>query len=133
MSLFTWNASLSVGIPVIDEQHQRLVALINRLFDAMVSGKGRQTLGEVLDGLVEYTASHFADEERLMQVHLYPGYESHRAKHLELTQQVHELRDRFAAGKPAITMEVMTFLKDWLAEHIQQTDKALGRYLVANS
>jgi len=64
---------LSVNIQSIDEQHKKLVALVNNLNDAMSSGKGQLIMGKILDDLVAYTKTHFATEERLMTTHTYPG------------------------------------------------------------
>ena len=60
-----WNSSLVNGVSRFDQQHQRLVALVNQLYKAMKSGQGKGAVGAVLDELVEYTATHFADEEKL--------------------------------------------------------------------
>ena len=133
MSLITWNDSLSVGFEPIDEQHRRLVELINKLHSAMAQGKGSQTLGSVLDGLIDYVQTHFASEEAMMQINHYPGYAAQKSQHIALTRQVLELRSQFATGQTVITIDVMKFLKDWLVDHIQGSDKPLGAYLAARA
>jgi len=55
MALITWNAALSVGVKEIDDQHKKLIDLVNQLNDAMHAGKGRDVLGAVLAELVKYT------------------------------------------------------------------------------
>lgn len=129
MPLITWNASLMVNLEPVDSQHQRLVAWINQLFDAMAAGKGRAVLGDVLDGLVDYTQTHFATEERLMVAHAYPDYANHKLQHDRFAQQIQTLHTRFQGGEPVITVKVTDFLKDWLSRHILQVDKQLATYL----
>jgi len=123
MAFMTWDNSLSVNIKKIDEQHKQLVAMVNDLHSAMGAGKGKEVMGSVLAGLVEYTKSHFATEEELLQKHLYPGYLAHKAAHDALTRQVADVMKKFQDGQPIVTVEVMVFLKDWLVNHIQNTDK----------
>jgi hemerythrin len=59
MALITWNDSLSVKVAEIDEQHKKLIAMINELNDAMRLGKGKDVLGKIVNGLVTYTTTHF--------------------------------------------------------------------------
>ncbi len=129
MPLITWNDRLSVGYQPIDDQHRRLVELINQLHDAMTQGKGHESLGKTLDGLVDYTQTHFASEEAMMQACGYSGYAGQKAQHVELTRKVLELRSQFHTGQTVITMDVMKFLKEWLVNHIQHADKVAGAFI----
>jgi hemerythrin len=129
MDLIAWNDGFSVNIKEIDEQHKKLIKLINDLNSAMGSGKGKDVLGSVLTGLVEYTKIHFAAEEGLMQKHQYPAYQSHKILHDALTKQVVDVTNKFQEGKSIVTIEVMNFLKDWLTNHIQNTDKKYTAHL----
>lgn len=128
MAFLTWSQVLSVGVPLFDEQHQRLVRMLNDLHTAMMDGRGKEILGQTLDGLVDYTSTHFTDEERLMAQHGYPELEQHREEHRKLVAQVLELREQHRAGRAALTIEVMAFLKDWLVQHIQGTDRRYGAH-----
>lgn len=67
MSLITWSDSYSVKNMQMDDQHRKLVDLINDLHGAMKLGQGRQKLGTILDALVDYTRTHFRSEELLMK------------------------------------------------------------------
>ena len=55
MSLFAWSAKYSLHIGQIDEQHKKLVGMLNDLFDAMKAGKGNDVLDNVLSQLIAYT------------------------------------------------------------------------------
>jgi len=129
MALITWSDTLSVKIRQFDDQHKKLVEMVNQLFDAMKTGKGSQVLGEILKGLISYTQSHFAAEERLMKQYGYPEFEAHKKEHNTLVMQVADLQKQFQEGKPVLTQQVMTFLRDWLSKHIQGDDRKYGVYL----
>lgn len=129
MASLSWNDKFSVNIKEIDEQHKRLLALVGDLHAAMLGGQGRQALGKVLNGLISYTASHFAAEERLMKAHGYPEYEEHRNIHARMTQKVLDIQKQYQDGKINITLETMKFLEDWVAKHIMGTDKKYGPFL----
>ena len=65
MALMVWDNSFSVNVKEIDAQHQKLIALINDLHDAMKTGKAKDVLGKILSDLTDYTVYHFGNEERL--------------------------------------------------------------------
>lgn len=131
MALLTWNDSISVKVRQFDDQHKKLVDLVNKLHDAMKEGKGTQILGDVLKSLATYTQTHFADEERVMKQHGFPEYEKHKQEHNKLILQVVDIQKQMDAGKAPITQAVMQFLRDWLMKHIQGEDKKYGVYLNA--
>jgi hemerythrin len=129
MAFFTWSENFSVGVREMDAQHQKLVAMVNQLHDAMAVGKGNEMIGPILTGLVDYTKSHFAAEERLMSAHGYPTLPAHKVEHENLVKQVGEIVAKFKAGKTMISVSVMNFLRDWLMGHIKGSDKGYGMYL----
>ena len=121
MPLMTWSDSWNVNVKSIDDQHKVLVSLINKLHDAMTTGQGQKILAGVLDELADYTRKHFFHEESLMWRAGYPETAQHARIHADMIAKVNELQEKTRTGK-ALTLEVMTFLKDWLAKHIQGTD-----------
>ncbi len=129
MALIAWSPMLSTGVQEIDDQHKKLIDLVNKLNDAMRSGQGKEALGTVLADLVKYTVYHFGTEERLMGQHKYADAASHLAEHKKLVQDVSAFKAKFDSGNAMISTEIMTFLRDWLSKHIMQTDKKLGKAL----
>ncbi len=133
MALVEWNDSLSVGIHVIDEEHKKLVSMLNELYDGMRAGKGKETLGGILDRLVAYTAAHFKHEEAFFEQTNYPEGETHKKQHEDLTAQVLDIQKRFKTGAAGVlSLEVMNFLRKWLVEHIQGSDQKYTQHLVSN-
>jgi hemerythrin len=129
MPLFIWKDSYSVNIKEFDDQHHKLIEMINTLHDAMSSGKGVQVMGGVLDDLAKYTATHFAAEEKVMLAHNYPGYLAHKMEHERLTARVLEILTQYQDRQVTLTLGVMKFLQDWLISHIQGTDQKYTAYL----
>jgi hemerythrin len=129
MDLLPWKEDYSVGIEEVDSQHKKLVEYINQLFEAMSVGKGFEALSEILNGLTEYTVKHFFTEEKHMVVYVYPDYKKHKEEHKKLVDEVAHLKKEFEAGNKKLTVEVVNFLKEWLINHINGSDKVLGEYL----
>lgn len=131
MSLFKWKEEYSVKVTDFDDQHKKLINLLNRLFDAMGAGKGKEMVGPILTELIDYTVVHFKAEEKVMFTHAYPDMKAHIEEHELLKKRVYAFKADFDAGKAPLTIEVMNFLKDWLTNHIVDTDKRYGPYMNA--
>lgn len=131
MSLIAWEEKYSVNVKEIDDQHKKLVQLVNELHDAMLVGKGKQITSKVLQSLIDYTAHHFATEEKYMTKFNYPAYPQHKAEHDNLVKQVLDFQDKFNNGQAVISLDLMKFLKDWLINHILGTDKKFGPFFNA--
>jgi len=122
MALIVWDSRLETGHGKIDEQHKSLVEIFNRLHGAMKQGKGKQEVEGILVFLKDYTVTHFAMEEQLMDEHNYSGAQKHKQIHADLVHQVADLVAQFQAGTATLTLPVMNFLEDWLVQHIQGED-----------
>ncbi len=123
MALIQWDSSLSVNVAEIDKEHERLVAMINELNDAMRQGKGRETMAAIIGNLFNYAGNHFMTEEKYFDKFKYPATASHKLEHSRFVKKVSEFKNGFDSGQVALSIEVMNFLKDWLKDHIQVTDK----------
>ncbi len=126
--LIEWSPSYMLGIHVIDEQHKRLVELINKLYKARQRGDDLKTLGSIFDELVEYTATHFKDEEALQAKGGYPDIANHKDVHKKLVAKVLDYGEQLKTGKLQAS-DLMRFLSDWLISHIQGTDSKYVPYV----
>jgi len=126
MGLFAWSEDLNVGNKFIDDDHKKLVAMVNSFHDAMEQGRGNDVIGKVHHNLVIYPKEHFSREEAEMQRIKYPKYLAHKLEHDKLIKEVADLQTGFTSGKTMLTMKISKFLRDWLLTHIKQTDQQLA-------
>jgi hemerythrin len=129
MAFLEWKPNYSVQVDEIDRQHQRLIQLINSLHDAMKVGAPKPALERIISDLVTYTRFHFRSEERLLQLHGYPGVAAHIVEHERLTETVVRFEEDLRSGKVAISISLMQFLKTWLTGHILSTDMQYAPHL----
>ena len=125
----TFGPDLETGIQEIDQQHRKLVAMVNRLHRAIKSGEGQAALGEILNELVAYTDYHFKTEEYYFDKFGYPEGELHKEIHRKLTAKVLEFKEKFEKGEATLSYDLLNFLKDWLVNHIGKTDKKYAPFL----
>lgn len=124
MAFLEWRPDFELGLNDIDTQHKRLVGLINSLHDSMAMGAPQEELADILRDLVQYTRIHFSYEENVMRARRYPLLAKHMREHEELAAQVTRFRADFCAGRIALSISLLNFLKTWLREHILQSDRA---------
>lgn len=129
MSFFQWKDSMSVGIDEIDKQHMQLVSLIDDLYNAMAQGKGQEELNNIFRELFDYAKTHFFTEEKYMFVHQYQDYEAHKKEHEKFIEDVKSYKKTFDEGDNKASVKVANFLKDWLTNHIMNTDQQYGPHL----
>lgn len=120
---------LTVGIDEIDDDHNKLVNLVNMLNHSVTEGAATDYVAAVLEELITCTTWHFSHEERLMIKYGYEGYEEHRTDHQDLINGARELQQKFLqTGK--FNEKDFEFLERWLTEHILVSDTRLASFLV---
>ncbi|MES9963094.1 MAG: bacteriohemerythrin [Candidatus Sedimenticola sp. 20ELBAFRAG] len=125
----TWRPEYSVGIQAIDEDHKKLLSLINNLQAAVHYHTGDEFEKQALDELVDYTKFHFKREEDLMEKYAFPGLESHRAEHAAMIEQVGGFVDEYHKKGHDVLESIAVYLKEWLIKHINGTDQQYAGFI----
>lgn len=125
-----WNNSFSVLIDSIDEQHKKLISIIQNLGDVLCVGNiNILDISGILSELDEYARVHFSYEEELMKKYNYPDSENHFNQHNALRSKLDGINIFDVEDYGTFLNDTLIFLVDWLKNHIIGTDKKLGLYL----
>ena len=130
MATIQWDDTLSVKIVSIDDQHKKLVDLINNFYENIHNKSSKETIAELIKSLKEYTVFHFSTEEKYMKQYGFSGYESHKTEHGKFVEKVLSFEERYKSGKMILTVEITNFIKDWVTNHIMNTDKKYSDFLL---
>lgn len=131
MALLEWNEKMSVGVPALDADHQKLLSLVNELHAVVRKKESPSVISRVLRDLVSYADYHFQAEEQLMRLARYPDLERHKAVHDGLRQKVQDLEARYGHHPEKAGLVMFDFLSDWLMRHILGDDMKYKDFLVA--
>ncbi len=118
-----WNNKYCVGISIIDEQHKKLFGFLNKTIDAMEHSDNIEELKEVLDEMTQYALEHFETEEAYMIEFDYPECRYHSEEHYRFFTKAIAYFDRVVNGDNHISNELIEYLKQWLVNHIQVSDR----------
>lgn len=125
-----WKEEYSVGIPSLDNDHKRLIFLLNQFKTAYDYDMSAEFERQALEQLVEYTRFHFTREEELMQQANYPDFEGHKKQHENMIAQVESFVELYRQQGHDSLNEVSDFLTNWLINHINGTDKQYTQHML---
>jgi hemerythrin-like metal-binding protein len=123
MELVKWESGYELGIKEIDEQHRKLVDILNEVIHLKASGAAARKFEQIIEDLVDYTDYHFKTEEQYMERCGYEGLVEHRRVHDGFSDRLRVLYLNTTLGDAERTDEVLDFLKRWLLHHIMKTDR----------
>lgn len=115
-----------IGVTEIDEQHRQLVRMVNEINSEISVSAEDAPINTRFDALIAFTLQHFQTEHGLMVQYQYPDLRAHDAEHGQLTSELRQIVQK--RGREGDLL-VLQKIKDWLMQHIQVADKALGRFL----
>jgi hemerythrin len=128
-TFLVWQDNFSVGILEMDEDHKKMLNLINNLRAAILCNTGEDFERYNLQELMAYTRGHLSREEALMSKHGYPDFEGHKAQHDQMISYVETFCRRYEKDGSKVLSEIVPYLTLWLTDHINVTDKKYSAFL----
>ena len=120
--------TMGTGDATIDNQHRKLIDMINQLSVAIQNGDGKEKLKPTLDFMANYVVEHFQHEEGVMTRHRCKVSEGNKKAHQNLLDFYGKWREQFDQDGASIAMvsELQRFLGNWVVSHIQKVDSCLA-------
>ncbi|OGU68586.1 MAG: hypothetical protein A2499_05675 [Stygiobacter sp. RIFOXYC12_FULL_38_8] len=131
MDFLTFTADEEVKISLMDEQHEQMTHVINKIYTAFILKKSR-TVHSQLKILLALLRKHFDYEEGLMKQTKFEGYYSHKLEHDRFFRKVESIFSSYVAKKPILTLEGLEDVKNWFYNHIEIKDKICGGHFARN-
>jgi hemerythrin len=118
-----WDEKYSVGVSVIDEQHKQFVLMLDKLGEAIGEAKSKEVLDQFFADLDKYVIYHFNTEEKYFRKFNYSGAEEHIAAHKKFVEKLTEIREKYDRDEMRLTLELISFMSDWLVNHVRDMDR----------
>ena len=129
MAFFEWKDKFNVGIDDIDSQHRTFVRYLNDCYHQVSVEKKTEIAPELIERLKAYAAKHFRFEEEMMRSRKYPDLATHKEQHRYFEERVLELETTRSADSGSTSKNALSFLRDWLLEHILDQDRKYVPYI----
>jgi hemerythrin len=128
MKKIIWSNDFSIGNPDIDIVHKDWINICNDLVECNESKGNREAFAMILTKMTQYSLMHFKREEKYMQKLNYPELSDHKRLHKDYCYKVAMYNiDLFGVNPPSIN-EVISFIANWLIDHIVKKDKKFEDY-----
>ena len=124
-----WDETFSLGIEVIDLQHQDLFRFISEYVEACMRLAGRHDVEQAFVRMIHYAHTHFRDEEQWMLDHGYPDRARHIGLHQIFTRDIERLYQRFCSGENHAAMQLAKFAVHWITHHVKSEDMRIKRFI----
>lgn len=136
MPLIPWESKFELGISEIDEQHKKILSIINQLDDMFegIKSNDQVEIDKVIKEMAEYALYHFATEEKYFNLFDYEKKEEHIKIHNQYRTKISEWQEKYNETKDSkIFFEISNFLHDWWVWHINNTDRDYIPFMKANN
>jgi hemerythrin-like metal-binding protein len=129
MERIDWNPSFSVGVKALDEEHERIVRMINLLISDPGATVRSETISELLDRLTKYASDHFRTEEQFLEEYGYPDLAGHKEEHKAYRIKMVALCQATTRHEESVPAELLKFIGDWWKNHILEADMKYRPFL----
>jgi hemerythrin len=133
MAVIKWRDSYNTGVEAVDLEHRKLVTLIEAMHTSIRDKEPKDSIERVVNEIVDYTQSHFVNEELLMHNEQYPQFADHKVEHQNLIEEVDVFKERLLSNFPDGRQDLYRFLREWLINHILESDKKFAAYVAEKS
>ncbi|HKK58147.1 MAG TPA: bacteriohemerythrin [Salinivirga sp.] len=121
--LINKNKSLRTGIEELDEQHDRIIDMVNDIFEAFRSKTNRSQIKESLKTLIDYSSWHFSNEERYFEQFGFEEADAHKKSHNGFTSELQKFSKTYDKGRIEKYEEFMLYVKHWIESHFANDDQ----------
>lgn len=123
---FRWDPDLVIGLSDVDEQHQELMAYVNRLLALIRAQAPDVDVVDAFEALFQHTKMHFSWEEDYMERTERPDREAHSMLHDDLLSALQDVQEKVKVeGYLGLESVVQDYLQYWLIDHINHVDRQL--------
>ena len=128
--MYKFTDDCLIGIDEIDNEHRRLFQMINEAIDLSKENIDVSAISKnLLPGLKDYAATHFAHEEAYMERIHDPELPIQKKEHEDFTKTVNNFSLDTSSPKAAAKSlnDLLTYLVRWLYRHILSSDMMIGK------
>lgn len=127
-----WRKDIEIGIEKVDNQHKKLITLINELYNSYIKKTHKDKVIETISSLKEYSIYHFNTEEKIFDEKKYPHKAEHVAEHEKFITKISEFCEKYEKQEGVLTLRLLMYLQKWVLDHIKKEDKKYAQFLKEN-
>lgn len=130
--MIKWNESLNTGIPIIDNQHRKILEQINKSIELLNRGQSTKVIVNSIEKLELLVNTHNTTEEKFMKQYNYPETDKHILDHRIFNKNIVIVKTAISRSINGDKLqEIFNSQSDvWFSKHILEYDKKMAEYLL---
>lgn len=129
--LFDFEAEFKLGIEAMDNEHIKLVDMLNQVHSLIGDGRKNEACAYFSQTLSAYVNEHFASEEKFMESFGFPALDDHKKIHEIFKKSFQELMPLIESYDEAAFRKALTDAFTWIISHIGRTDRKYATFYLA--
>lgn len=128
MAVVVWNKLFEYGIPIIDQQHKKIVTMMNNVVEKLEVEKISDDIKRECQIAIIIVAEHFSDEERLLEDIGYPGLSQQKELHKKIMLKLQNVRREIDLENDVLSQGIVGEFREMFKRHILEEDRKYGYY-----
>ncbi len=127
----------NVGVTKFNKQHLRLASyavefneIVERLSTHDPDNREWKQIDALFSRISLFVATHFREEEEMMQAHNYPKYSEHKQLHEKFSKEMARIQSQINNRNLKFKGKLSSLLWDWLYNHINVVDYGYREFFV---
>lgn len=129
MDKIVWTDALSVGNQAIDDDHKKIIDYINKLINYHNSSFVSLNIIDLYEEVIGYSYSHNEFEETILEELGYSELSQIKKEHRNYQEEIKRLIVTSGDVGDKVSLQTLTFLKNWWLDHIQNEDMKYKSFL----
>lgn len=130
METINWKNEFSVGVTEFDNQHKKLLVMINRLIADQKELTDPAMVADLLTEMTDYAEEHFRAEEHLMFEYGYDRKDQQEADHKAFIEKTRRFTT-VELGPNILSTALLDYLGHWLINHILKEDMRYKDFFIS--
>lgn len=123
MEKIRWSDAFSVGVDELDNQHKKIIEIVNRLIDDISLGVSAELIADTLTEMVAVVVGHFKREEYLLEQAGYPDLDAEKDAHKSYHSTTTELYKDLMSSNNVALEDMVQYIRNWWMDHILNEDR----------
>ena len=129
-----WREDLAIGDPVVDDDHRKIIAILNKIETVVNESASRREMAVLLERLENACREHFVREEELQARIGYPYQEGHEQGHQRFLERLADLRRKLNDAQGAyayegVILRIAEALSTWFVHDLMRHDQGMKPYI----
>lgn len=121
-NLIEFTEDMATEITEMDDQHRKIITLLNNLYNDFTTNKTKKAIKENLRTLIDYAAWHFNNEEGYFDEFEFENSTEHKIEHDKFVKSLNDFISKYEQHTEMLNPQWFVKTKMWIETHFRERD-----------